>query len=254
MSNIQNKNDIVLTDPISIRDEFSIYKDKAEKGCSLKGHVIFKDPLTGKVIAEKDNLILLRGRAYILELLFGLIAPASTGYINDKGRTVCLFKVGQGGTDIYSTPLEVISPRFGNEDMYSSVPFLIKDSNKDIDPSKKANPSFVKELTDEQKKMYYLPKDYPDNSTRYFAKTFEKDTMRLKINKATGETYVQLTLRISPQEARGFIINELGLVLARYDEETNTYLNPELFSHVTFSPYVLSSLKRGVLIEYLVYA
>jgi hypothetical protein len=242
-----------INEGLNIRDAFNSNNKETIKN-SLKGHVVFKDPLTGKVLGEKDNLILLRGRSYILELLFDLVASSETGFINDKNRTVCLFKIGQGGADINSSPLEVISPKFSDDDLYSPVPFIIEDPNKMIDPTKKSNPSFVESLTDDQKKTYYMGKSQPDNSIRYYAKTFESDTKRLKVNKATGEVYCQLTLKINPSEARGFVVNELGLVLASYNSSTNEYENCELFSHITFDPYVLKSLKRAVLVEYSIYA
>lgn len=220
----------------------------------LKGHLVFRDPLTGKIVHEQDNLILLRSRSYILELLFGLVADSSHDFVNDKSRTVCLFKIGQGGADITTSPFESIAPKFGNTDLYDPIPFIIEDPNKNLDPTKLANPSFVEALTEEQKMKYYLPVESPDGSIRYFGKVFEEDTTKLQINKATGEAYVRLTLAINPDEARGFIYNELGLVLAHYDEKTNTYSNEELFSHITIDSDSLKSLQRGILIEYYVYA
>ena len=41
---------------------------------------------------------------------------------------------------------------------------------------------------------------------------------------------------------------------AQYDEKTNTYKDPELFSMLTLDSDALKSLKRGVIIEYLIYA
>lgn len=241
-----------INEGFTIKDAIKVANDLEKP--YLRGVVTFRDPITGDIIEKKENLILLRSRAYILELLFGLSASNETGYIKDKARTVCLFKIGQGGADLLSSPLEAIAPKFNNTDLYSKVPFIIEDPNKSIDELKNANPSIFTKLTDEQKHVYYLPEEHPDGSTRYFGKIFEKDTQRLKINTSTNECYVHLTLRVSPTEARGFVCNELGLILARYDEPTNTYLNPELFSHITFSSYALTSLTRGMLIDYQVYA
>lgn len=220
----------------------------------LKGHTIYRDPLTGEIVHEKHNLIVLRSRSYILELLFGMATPSDTGYVENKSRTVCLFKIGEGGADIHTSPFEAIAPKYNAQDLNKPLPFIIEDPNKNLDPKKRANPSFVETLTDEQRQKYYLPKEYPDGSVRYFAKTFEPDSQRLKVNKSTGEVYMHLTLRIEPDEARGFIYNELGLVLAQYDEETNTYKDPELFSMLTLDSDALKSLNRGVIIEYLIYA
>lgn len=234
---------IQLKDRVDINDNFK-----------MKGHVIFRDPLTNEITYEKDNLITLRSRAFILELLFGAVASADNGYVNNKNRTVCLFKIGEGGADIYASPFQAIAPKYNAEDLFKPLPFVIEDPNKNLDPKKRANPSFVEKLNDEQKQKYYLPKEYPDGSLRYFGKRFEPDSQRLKVNKATGEVYMHLTLKIEPDEARGFIYNELGLVLAQYNEDSNTYTDAELFSMLTIDSDALKSLKRGVIIEYLVYA
>lgn len=220
----------------------------------MKGHLIFRDPMTGEIVHEQDNLIVLRSRAFILELLFNQIASVDTGYINNKNRTVCLFKIGEGGADIHTTPFEAVAPKHNADDLNKAIPFVIEDPNKNLDPKKKANPSFVEKLTEDQKKKYYLPKESPDGSIRYFGKVFEPDSQRLKINKSTGEVYMHITLAINPDEARGFIYNELGLVLAQYKESTNEYIDDELFSTITLDSDALKSLKRGVIIEYLVYA
>lgn len=236
---------------IQIKDMVEIEDNSVVKP---KGHVIFRDILTNEIVYEKDNLITLRSRTYILELLFGAVADSENGYINNKNRTVCLFKIGEGGADIYASPFEAIAPKFNAEDLFKPIPFVIEDPNKNLDPKKRANPSFVENLNEKQKQKYYLPKEYPDGSVRYFGKRFEPDSQRLKVNKNTGEVYMHLTLKIEPDEARGFIYNELGLVLAQYDSNTNTYKDAELFSMLTIDSDALKSLKRGVIIEYLVYA
>lgn len=220
----------------------------------LKGRVILRDPLTGEIVSDKNNLIVLRSRAFILELLFKQLSPSGSNYINNTNRSVCLFKIGEGGADITTSPFQAVAPKFNAEDLNAPLPFIIEDPNKNLDPNKKANPSFVEFLTDDQKKKYYLSKEYPDGSVRYFGKIFEPDSQRLKVNKTIGEVYMHVTLAITPDEARGFIYNELGLVLAEYDEINNVYKDEELFSMITLDSDALKSLTRGVLIEYLIYA
>lgn len=229
-------------------------KSKINMTClpNLRGHVIIRDALTGEIIEEKDNLITLRARCFILEILFGLNAP--DGYINNKDRTVCLFKIGSGGADLQASPLEAIAPAFSDTDMYSEIPFVIQTDLKDTLPEYQANPSILSELDEEQKKMYYLPKEQPDGSIRYYGKRFEEDSDRLKLDTNNGVVYWHGSCRITAQEARGFVLNELGLVLAHYDEESNSYSDVELFSHICFSSIALTSLKRGVLVSYVVYA
>lgn len=249
MSNFQS---IQITDSFSMRDAINLANtyDKPY----LKGHVIIRDALTGEIIEEKDNLIMLRARAYVLELLFGLNAPAETGYNNDHTRTVSLFGIGQGGADLQASPLEAIAPKFNDTELYSKIPFVIETDLKEIIPEHQSNPSIYDELDAEQKKMYYLPTTQADGSIRYYGKVFEKDSSRLKINTATNECYWHGSLRITPKEARGYVLNEIGLYLAKYNSSSNSYSNVELFSHITISSIALTSLKRGVLVDYLVYA
>lgn len=241
---------------LNISEKLSFLKDKynldENNFNKLRGHVILRDALTGEIIEEKDNLITLRARSFVLELLFGLNAPE--GYINNKDRTVCLFNIGSGGADLQASPLEAISPKFSDTGMYSEIPFVIVSDLKETLPEYQANPSIIEELNEEQKKTYYLPKEQPDGSVRYYAKVFEKDSERLKLDKNNGVVYWHGTCRITPQEARGFVLNELGLILAHYDEERNAYTDAEQFSHITFSSIALTSLNNGILIEYLVYA
>lgn len=247
-----NYKSIQVSDRLSLNDAIKVAKELDKP--YLKGHVIIRDALTGDILEEKDNLIMLRGRAYVLELLFGMNAPESTGYNNDHTRKVCLFGIGQGGADLLASPLEAIAPKFNDKDLYSPIPFVIETDLKEVIPEHQANPSIYDNLDSEQRGIYYLPKTQPDGSIRYYGKVFEKDTARLKINTDTNECYWQGTLRITPNEARGYVFNELGLYLANYNQSSNTYSNVELFSHICVSSIALTSLKRGVLISYILYA
>lgn len=234
----------------SFKDFFKL-KDTPAMAADLKGHVVVKD-LDGNIILEKDNLIVLRGRTYVLELLFGQDAPADSGYIVNRNRTVCMFKIGQGGADINSAPFNPFVPKFSDEDLYQSVPFVIEDPDKENDPNKQSNPSIVSELSEEDKEKYFLPISRPDGSTAYYGKVFEPDGSNLTVNKATGEVYQRLTMRIEPTEARGFMVNELGLIMA--EKKNGDYIDAELFSRVTFDTESLTSLSKGVIIDYYVHA
>lgn len=235
--------------------EFFKPKDKpsiSDKS-NMRGRVIVKD-LEGNTILQKDNLIVLRGRSYALELLFGASLPAGSGYIANNKRKVCLFKIGSGGADIQASPFQPFAPKFDDMDLSKPVPFIIVDPDKYGDPSKAANPSIVEKLSDSDKKKYYMPVSSPNGTTAYYGKIFEPDTSRWRFNKEGNEVYQFLTLRIEPNESRGFMINELGLVIAEEDKINNVYKDIELFSRVTFDTDSLTSLSKGIIIEYLVYA
>lgn len=253
-----NGNYTVNLDTIGLSfDDFIKMKDKSSITGDhpyLRGHVVFRDPDTGEVLHEDDNLIVLRSRAYILELLFNLTSPSTIGYIPDKTRTVSLFEIGSGGADVQSSPFEVVAPKFNNVGLYQPIPFVIEDPNKNIDPQKKANPSYIERLSDEEKHIYYLPGENVDGSIEYYAKEFQPESKRIVVNPTTNQCYVTMNLEISTKDARGNAVNELGLILCKYNEEENIYENAELFSHITFETIALKSLKRRILINYSVYA
>lgn len=237
--------------------------DKVEY--KLKGHIVIRDALTGEILEEKDNLIVQRGRSYVLEVLTNLKPSVTSGFITNKNRALYLFKIGNGGADIESSPFESIVPKFSDLDLYNPVPFIIVDPNKN-GTENESNPSYVTELRPEDKKKYFLPVESIDNTTRYYGKIFDPDTERLYINKSSGETYVHFTLSITPKEARQMVINEIGLVLAEpiyehpeaeTEEEKGAIINfkdPEIFSHVTFDSISLTSTKSGVIFDYYIYA
>lgn len=236
-------------DKVQMKDDFN--KNKVQIG--MKGRVVVKD-FNGNTILEKDNLITLRLRTYILELLFGVKPPEDSGYINDHSRTIALFKIGQGGADVNGSPFNPLVPKFSDTDLYQAVPFIIEDPDKYNDPNKKANPSIVEQMSLFDKNKYYLPVGRADGSKAFYGKIFEADNNRWRLNKSTGEVYQLLTMRIEPNEARGFMINEIGLVLAKYDKNNNTYSNEELATRITFDTESLTSLSKGLIIEYYVYA
>lgn len=260
-------------------------EDKLKKQ-GLRGHVKVKDKATGKLLVEKDNIITLRTRLFVLKNLFGedLVNDESQGYINNPRRKICLFKIGQGGADIESSPFQPFIPKFSDEDLAKPVPFVSVSPDKNLDPDLEANPSIRESLTEDEEKIYHLPYHRPDMSVSYYAKKFDSSSLKIAFNKDSNELYAHLTLSINPNEARGYYINEFGLVLAeevyfKLDSKGNTidnerisleayaklneeqkkqykygYADCELCSRVTMDTISLSSLSAGLEIEYLVYA
>ena len=253
-------------DGLHLSDNATIYSKNSDKhDMGMRGHVVFRDPLTNEILFEKDNLITQRSRAYILELISGMSSGVSEFVDNEtkvdengetwqKVRTLCLFKIGNGGADIQNTPFESISPNFNDTDLFNPVPFIIYDPMKSLSDSKKANPSYVEEMYDEDKNTYYLPFEQADNSVRYYGKKFDSMNSKLFVNRANGECYLKFNLELNVHEARGQLFNELGLLIGRYDPSDNTYKDVELFSHITFDTNSLKSLKRDLVIEYYIYA
>jgi hypothetical protein len=220
----------------------------------MRGRIRLIDPVTGKVILEKDNLIVMRGRTYALESLFkDPIDPAASGYKVNLNRTVGLFKIGSGGADIQSAPFQPFTPLYSDEDMAVPVPFVTLDSGKYDSQEKENNPSIVEQMSENQKRKYYLPTQRQDGTSEYFGKVFEVEPQWV-FNKSTNEVYKKIMLKIDANEARGYMINELGLVIAEYDATNNVWKDAELFSRVTFDTQSLTSLTRSLLVEYLIFA
>lgn len=219
----------------------------------IKGHVIVKDASNGKIVLEKDNLVVMRTRVFVFEHLFKVSPPEFYESIDDKERSICLFKVGQGGADVNATPFNPFVPKFSDTDLSQPVPFVIIDPDADISVDKESNPSIITELTDEQSKIYYLPKENPDGTLSYYAKIFEPESQGWVIDSNTGEVAYSLSMRIEPYECRGFIINEIGTILAKYNESENIYEGAELATRITFDSESLANLTKGIEIEYVFY-
>ena len=219
----------------------------------VRGHVIIKDPSNGNIIVEKDNLVVMRTRVFLFEQLFKVNPPDYYNCQIDNDRSICLFKVGQGGADVNSASFSPFAPKFSDSDLAQPVPFITVNPDKDSDAELDANPSIVSELSDDQTKMYYLPTENPDGSVSYYGKVFESDSKGWVIDNNTGEVAYSLSMKINENECRGYILNEIGTVLATYDEDTNTYLNYELATRITFDSESLSSLTKGIEIEYIFY-
>ncbi|ALN97997.1 hypothetical protein Bp8pS_318 [Bacillus phage vB_BpuM-BpSp] len=240
---------INFEDAMNIAEE--IDQKQSRKG--LRGRVNVYDDL-GNLILQKDNLIVMRGRTFALEKLFNSpIDAEESGYKVNMNRTISLFKIGSGGADLASTPFQPFTPVYSDEDLSQPVPFVVQDPKKNEDPEKENNPSIVEALSEEQSKKYYIPNVKEDGTTEFYGKVFESQPQWV-FNKETNEVYKKITLKVNIDEARGFYINELGLVIAEYDEENNTFDDSELFSRITFDSESLTSLTKTLLFEYLIFA
>jgi hypothetical protein len=224
----------------------------------LKGrvriHEIMDDFGNTVLKQEKDNLIVMRGRTYALEQLFNdPIDPTTSGYKVNMNRTICLFKVGSGGADVNSAPFQPFTPLYSDEDLAIPVPFVTEDANKYADQDKTNNPSIIEVMNAEQEKKYYNPIIRANGTTEYYSKVFEVKPQWV-FNKATNEVYKKIMLKVNANEARGYMVNELGLLIGEYDTTNNVYNDTELFSRVTFDTESLTSLTKSLLIEYLIFA
>lgn len=259
-----NNNDtkvLKFQDSTNLKEKF--LRDSSNKS-ALRGHVVFKDE-NGNVILEKDNLIVLRGRTFVLERLFNksITDAENVDYIKNVNRKVCLFKIGDGGANVETAPFNPYVPEYSDEDLAHPLPFVIVDPDKNLDPVKQKNPSILTELSDEDKLNYHAPvKD--GNTTLYMAKVFDGSTpgddtatgTSWGYDKVNNEVYIKCDLRVSVKDGRGTnpYINELGLFFAEYVPEQKTYKNLEMLSRLSFDSESLTNQSKQILIEYYIYA
>lgn len=214
--------------------DYKKFIDAVNTKDTLRGHITIKDE-NGNVLEDKDNLIVLRSRLFVLLHLFKPDAETredmESTYIKNDNRRICLYKIGMGGADIQSAPFQPFVPKFTDRDLSNPIPFVVTNSIKELDPELNANPSIFlpdKHNFDKTKReMYHCAEENADDSISYFAKTF--DNVTFNFNTESNEMYAELQLTIENWDARGFFFNELGLLMAEeYYVEIDSNLEPVL--------------------------
>lgn len=205
----------------------------------LRGKVeIFSED--GSLLLSKDNLVVQRGRTFVLEKLFNDVNPDSTGYTKNLNREIVLFGVGTGGADV-GTPFEPRPVLATDYTLTESTPFRIEDSNDTLTY-----------LTDDEKKIYHNP-IVEDNLSSYMYKRFEIYDPEWKVDKDTNTIYKKIELRLNEKDTRDKAINELALFIAQKPiNEDENYVDVEMFSKINFPSEYMSSDKQ-LLVRYYVY-
>lgn len=193
------------------------------------------DPVSGRVLFRRKNIVTLRGRTFALENLYKDLAPAESGYVRDLLRQINLFKVGSGGAPI-NDPFSPIAPSALDLDLVNPVAF--RTVNRLVAETA---------LLDEEVPIYQLPVVDGDY-TYYYGKRFENTDPEWVLDKDKNTVYKVLNLMISPKDVRNAKINELGLVFS-----TSEFGSPELYSRVTFDTESFTEIK-GLLFQYFTYA
>lgn len=238
---------------MTIKENFS-FNDNAK---SFSGRVrVFegRDEFENLII-EKDNLIVERGRTYVLEQLFKEQIVGS-GKVNTN-RVPCLFKIGCGGANVgqnglNGTPFVPYIPEYDNIELGQPVPFVIVDPNKNNDDSLKNNPSVYTELPAGLLNTYYLGETKADGVTEYYGKVFEAGSSFI-FDRTKNTVCRKIDLKVDINEARGQLINELGLVLAELDTSNHIARDAELMSRVTIPTRALNDLSTYIRLEYYIY-
>ena len=245
---------------IKFNDNINL-KENVGNSVPIKGHVIFRDSETKDILHEEDNLVLMRTRLWLFEQLFKTSPPETVNGIEDNSRYIGLFSIGSGGADVNANPFNPYVPKFSDLDLGQKIPFITLDPDKENDVEAQANPSIVASLTPTQKSTYFMAESQPDGTTPYYAKRFNGatnanplgDSKGWIIDQYDGKVAFSISMTIDSSEARGTMFNEIGLWLTKYNSNTNTYLNSELATRLTFSTEILSSLSKTIDIEYIMY-
>ncbi|QQO92452.1 hypothetical protein CPT_Machias_058 [Staphylococcus phage Machias] len=227
----------------------------------IKGIVKFTNPKTGELIHQEENLVLMRTRVWILEKLFGQGIPSNYNGDETEGRTICLFSVGSGGADVNNSAFTPYTVKFSDQKLNRPVPFVVENPDKENSDLTANNPSMIEELSEQQKKKYYLSEDKQDGTTSFYGKRFTNATKDKPLGESKGfiidnedgSVAFSLKMSVEPDECRGSIINELGLWLAKYNEDTNKFDGTELATRLTFDSRSLKNLSDGLDIEYIIY-
>jgi len=230
----------------------------------MRGTVIAKDVTTGKVLFEKDNIIVLRGRVFALEKLFhdeitdSTVSLPSESPIYQSGldRKVVAFGVGKGGADI-TNPFEPFAPEpnlVAGRMLADQIPFRYHDETRPDDGP-----------------LVHIPVEERDNygggissgdGVDYMLKHFDQRDPSWVFSDDLNEVYKKIQLFITKDDCRtqpSNWINELGLYFALYDSanldsnDCSIFQNYELFSRITF-PTEYMSPEKEIAIEYRIYS
>lgn len=230
----------------------------------LKGRVQIVDDETGEVILDKNNLIVLRGRVFALEKIFGIPNTLEMGFqtANLNSKTVCLFKVGKGGT-VEGQPFNVI-PTIPSDSraLGQEIPFRLEIPGDTSLHGK-----------------YFDRQPYPHGQSEtmaFFAKKFDnvqwgKNIPEGLYQEDQDEVYVKLTLKIERGDFatvqkendngaieyhRSTFMNEIGLFIANHirNDVTERMEDIEMFSRLTFESEPFFNNSKTLTIYYFIYA
>lgn len=241
---------------INIKSDFT-----EDIGNYIKGIVKFSNPRTGELIHQEENLVLMRTRVWLLEKLFGKGIPSNYNADSTPDRTICLFSIGSGGADVNNAAFSPYTVKYSDQKLNRPIPFVVENPDKENSDLTANNPSMIEELSDEQRRKYYLPEDKQDGTTSFYGKRFTNatkenplgDSKGWIIDNEDGSVAFSLKMSVEPDEARGSIVNELGLWLAKYNETENKFEGTELATRLTFDSRSLKNLSDGLDIEYIIY-
>lgn len=257
----------ILTDMLSYKESLLFKKSKT----GLRGEVEFI--VNNKTIFKKRNIVLLRGRVFILEKLFNFICRDISNYNTalkefeiknnmtfknqPEDRIVAVFSCGIGGCNLlYGS---VNKPTFEELNLKQPIPFLI------------TNPD--EELTPEEQKKYVGKKVIYDNETNealyntYNYKRFNSVIPKIGgVSGISDEAYVELEIKIEHRDFKSFFemddtpyvkagprINEIMLSFGIWNSSINDLDFIEPFSKLSFNNYPLDGDEDDIKFLYRIY-
>lgn len=238
----------------------------AKHNSNVHGHVIIRNPITGKIIDEGPNLVVLRGRLHVLQMLTGFdldpgnmisgADPETWSETFSANKRIGMFMVGTGANPT-GIPTDIVAPEWNNWYLEKPVPFVVGDENR------RANTHYLKG---------YMPVDDQSESLNtvvsdgYYGKTFDAPPV-LVYDASTSKAFLKILFSITGEECRGHIISEIGLLLANHtqgtigDPDSDPALvfeeppgsSVEMFSRYTMAPRDFTVGTQGYEVEYQIY-
>ena len=257
-----NKQDTLVFDEKFNKLHEVIIKDTNNINTSftcLQGEVEFRNEFN-EVLFKKKNLIVLRGRTFVLEKIFnsylkkgGLVY--NSGIVEDSpvaNRRVCLFMIGKGGSGL--TFGDVYVPQFNDLTLADPLPFRFVDTGESL--GGESNKYFGKNLVGAPvvgKDAYYYKK-FEANPTFYHGGEGGSE----------DEVYMEIALKVNKDDVREFFvensgledcrINELALLIGKENAGETEFEQVEIFSRITFNNEPLDNETRELNIYYRIYA
>jgi hypothetical protein len=243
-------------DKLIVTDTLTNLHDVVANDVNIQGRVIIRNPATGKIIHQGDNLVVLSGRAFALQMISGFnisnshIDPQDADYRHvtySPNRRICLFQVGIGASNSGS-PTDVIAPEWSDWYLRHPVPFVIGVENR------RANVHFLQGLVPASLGVSPVVDGY-------YGKTFDKPP-ELQFDASVNKAYLKFEFSIDATECRGHVINEIGLFVSSVMEgstiggetmELATPVKLSLFSKYTMNPRDFTDNSEGYDVEYRVY-
>jgi len=238
-----------------VRDEI----DAAAKQPLLRGMAVFKDG-RGNVLMIKKNLIVHRGRTYVLESLFkensisglGLTGESTTPFVADEiDRSIFLFGIGTGGVT-GPDPFAPDPPQPENDELATIVPFRTVPTGTGL--------SSLEDTHYYGMNLFNTAPGTPEGGEdKYWLKRLNLATSFIPewdITLGSHMISMKMTLDINQNDARSQGVNELALYMANKvagGTPDPDFAEVEMFSRITFATEMLSGTKE-ITIEYYIFA